>query len=115
MGIDAGTLLNMLRGAGPSAALRRFLGDNYPPAELGQAADRYGRLVERFQALRPGAPVALARAPGRINLIGEHTDYNGLPVFPFAIHRDLAAAFAPRPDPVIALHNLDPAYPPRPA
>jgi len=113
MGIDAGTLLNMLRGAGPSTALRRFLSDNYPPAEQGQAADRYSRLVERFQALRPGAPLALVRAPGRINLIGEHTDYNGLPVFPFAIHRDLAAAFSPREDARMVLHNLDPAYPPR--
>ena len=113
MGMEAGELLGMLRAAGPSAALRRFLSDNYPPAEQVQAADRYGRLVERFQALRPGTPVALARAPGRINLIGEHTDYNGLPVLPFAIHRDLAAAFAPRPDPVVALHNLDPAYPSR--
>jgi len=57
--------------------------------------------------------VSLARAPGRINLIGEHTDYNGLPVFPFAIHRDLAAAFGPREDGRVVLHNLDPAYPPR--
>jgi galactokinase len=57
--------------------------------------------------------VSLARAPGRINLIGEHTDYNGLPVFPFAIHRDLAAAFGPREDGWVVLHNLDPAYPPR--
>jgi N-acetylgalactosamine kinase len=112
MGIDAGELLKMLQ-AEPQGSLRQLLAENYPLEEQGTAADRYRRLVERFRALFPGAPVCLARAPGRINLIGEHTDYNGLPVFPFAIHRDLAAAFAPRPDPVIALHNLDPAYPSR--
>ena len=28
-------------------------------------------------------------APGRVNLIGGHTDYNGLPVLPFAINRNI--------------------------
>ncbi len=104
-------------GAGPAAApaqaLEGFLGANYPPQERSGTAGRYLRLVERYRELFPGQPVRLARAPGRINLIGEHTDYNGLPVFPFAIHRDLAAAFGPRQDGRVVLHNLDPAYPPR--
>src|SRR5215216_5647140 len=38
--------------------------------------DRFGR-----------APEALASAPGRVNLIGEHTDYNGGEVLPIAIAR----------------------------
>lgn len=37
----------------------------------------------------------VAAAPGRINLIGEHTDYNDGFVFPIAIDRHVAVAFAP--------------------
>jgi len=37
----------------------------------------------------------ITKAPGRVNLIGEHTDYNGGYVPPFAIDRTTAIAFAP--------------------
>jgi galactokinase len=37
-------------------------------------------------------PIVAASAPGRVNLIGEHTDYNGGPVLPVAIERRTAAA-----------------------
>ena len=44
------------------------------------------------QAFGPG-PIAVARAPGRVNLIGDHTDYNGGYVLPMAIDRDVRIAF----------------------
>jgi galactokinase len=64
-------------------------------------ADRFG-----------GAPTHVARAPGRVNLIGEHTDYNDLPVFPMAIQREVRIALRPRDDGIVAVHTLQPAFPP---
>src|SRR5919202_1463698 len=43
-------------------------------------------------------PALVASAPGRVNLIGEHTDYNGGFVLPCAIDRRIAAAVGPSPD-----------------
>lgn len=67
-----------------------------------------GQFQERFP--EAGKPFA-CRVPGRINLLGEHLDYNGLPVLPMAIDRELHLAFAGQPQPLVRLRNMDPAYP----
>ncbi|SEL35425.1 galactokinase [Roseateles sp. YR242] len=55
--------------------------------------------VVRAYTERHGVPPAvLARAPGRVNLIGEHTDYNDGFVLPAAIDRDTWIAAGPRDD-----------------
>lgn len=58
-----------------------------------------------------GVEPQIVRAPGRVNLIGEHTDYNGLPVCPMAIGREIQLAFAPRQDSWIELQNLNQDFP----
>ncbi len=59
--------------------------------------------AERFG----GRPQALVRAPGRVNLIGEHTDYNDGFVLPMAIDREVAIALTPRDDGRVVCHGLD--------
>ena len=56
---------------------------------------------------RYGTPALLARAPGRINLIGEHTDYNMGFVLPAAIAQSALVAVGLRSDHEIHLHALD--------
>ena len=52
------------------------------------------RALEAYTEKFGGKPDVVASAPGRINLIGEHTDYNGGFVLPCAIDRRIAVAAA---------------------
>jgi len=76
-------------------------------------SDGLSALKEAFKTVyaESGEP-RICRAPGRVNLIGEHTDYNGLPVLPMTINREIRIAFAPRRDGLVRLHNMDAAYAP---
>ena len=50
------------------------------------------RALQAYREKFDGEPDLVASAPGRINLIGEHTDYNGGFVLPCAIDRRIAVA-----------------------
>lgn len=52
-------------------------------------------------------PTLLAHAPGRVNLIGEHTDYNDGFVLPAAIDRAVYVAAAPRADSTVHMVSID--------
>src|SRR5213075_192976 len=51
--------------------------------------------IDLFQKTFRTTPRAAASAPGRVNLIGEHTDYNGGPVLPIAIAEWTTAVVGP--------------------
>ncbi|CCB74852.1 Galactokinase [Streptantibioticus cattleyicolor NRRL 8057 = DSM 46488] len=58
-----------------------------------------------FQQLYGFTPEGVWAAPGRVNLIGEHTDYNDGFVLPFALTRTTVAAASRRDDGVLRLHS----------
>src|SRR5436189_5649032 len=60
-----------------------------------------GNASALFRAAFGVAPRAVASAPGRVNLIGEHTDYNGGPVLPIAIAQRTTVAVGPADDGVL--------------
>jgi galactokinase len=69
-------------------------------------------LLDRLAAAYPGlagrrADAGLVRAPGRVNLIGEHTDYNDGLVLPAAIDREIRIAYVPTDDGRVALTRAD--------
>lgn len=65
------------------------------------------QVTEEFQRRYGEAPTLVIRAPGRVNLIGEHTDYNDGFVMPLAIDRAAWIAARPRNDSYVTLYSLD--------
>ena len=66
-----------------------------------------GQLHGEFQRHFGRAPQLGVRAPGRVNLIGEHTDYNDGLVLPCAIDRDTLVLAAAREDQEVHAFSLD--------
>src|SRR5262245_19369036 len=71
------------------------------------ATDPVAAARQAFERLTRHAPQGVAFAPGRVTLIGEHTDYNDGFVLPMAIPQGIAAAFAPRSDMRLCVHASD--------
>jgi galactokinase len=77
------------------------------------AAERSTALLDALSELSgeavPDVPVRLVRAPGRVNLIGEHTDYNLGYVMPVAISLDTWIASRPRDDSTVRMASMQTA------
>ncbi len=71
--------------------------------DLLSAADLTDETVRGFTAAFGGAPSLVGRAPGRVNLIGEHTDYNAGRCLPTALPHATYAAVRHRTDGALAL------------
>lgn len=68
---------------------------------------RREKTMPDFSTLFGRAATVVADAPGRVNLIGEHTDYNGGFVLPAAIPQRSAVEVAPRPDGRVRVASVD--------
>jgi galactokinase len=68
---------------------------------------RRQELSKAFARLYGKTPSIWARAPGRVDLMGSHTDYNMGNVMTMAIDRDTWIAARPREDGWVAIHSLD--------
>src|SRR5918993_4511197 len=71
-----------------------------------QSSFNTGKLKEKYKALFNAEPL-LVRSPGRVNIIGEHTDYNEGFVLPAAIDKAIFIAIGKREDNVISLYAQD--------
>ena len=75
--------------------------------------DRYEDALAAFRHTYGPGPVEIFRAPGRVNLIGEHTDYNHGYVMPAALDKDVLLLARPRGDREVRLANVEPDFPQR--
>ena len=65
------------------------------------------KVLQAFQAEYGGDPIWITRSPGRVNIIGEHTDYNDGFVLPMAIEYAAWVALKPREDRLVRVSALD--------
>ncbi|KZT53529.1 galactokinase gal [Calocera cornea HHB12733] len=75
-------------------------------------AERWNALLDHYHAVFGQKPTHVARAPGRVNLIGEHIDYALFGVLPSAISRDILIALGPSAAPggQVVAENQDERY-----
>lgn len=90
-----------------SLPLFSSLSDIYPASSLPFQKDRYQALIRKFEEIYKVKPSFVARAPGRVNLIGEHIDYMGFGVLPFALEHDTLMAFCTTSSSTIELSHID--------
>ncbi|XP_011754693.1 N-acetylgalactosamine kinase isoform X5 [Macaca nemestrina] len=88
--------------AAESPAMRRVQVAEHP---------RLLKLKEMFNSKFGSIPKFYVRAPGRVNIIGEHIDYCGYSVLPMAIEQDVLIAVEPVKTYTLQLANTNPLYP----
>ena len=69
--------------------------------------DQIQRFIRQSTQQFGHRPTGVWAAPGRVNLIGEHTDYNDGFVMPFALAEQTLVAATPVPDEVWTVHSVD--------
>jgi len=89
-------------------SIREVYGEN---SEGSGQVERWDRAHQHFKKIYGTNPTHIFRAPGRVNLIGEHTDYNHGYVMPVALDKDILLFVKARTDNKIRLNNIERSYP----
>uniref|UniRef100_A0A7C9CS37 Galactokinase n=1 Tax=Opuntia streptacantha TaxID=393608 RepID=A0A7C9CS37_OPUST len=79
-------------------------------SQLEEAKLRFDKIKSKFQEVFSNSPEVFARSPGRVNLIGEHIDYEGYSVLPMAIRQDTIVAIrkrGPNDEKILRIANLN--------
>jgi galactokinase len=97
-----------MSGEGLRAALERVYGVGAP--DLAAQEARYQHALAAFAAHYGAGEVRVFRAPGRVNLIGEHTDYNHGYVLPLALDKDILFLARARAEGQVRLVNSEAAF-----
>ncbi|XP_036751031.2 N-acetylgalactosamine kinase isoform X4 [Manis pentadactyla] len=79
-------------------------------ADMPVLYDRLLKLKEMFKSKFGSLPKFYVRAPGRVNIIGEHIDYCGYSVLPMAIEQDMLIAVEPVKTHTLQLAKTNPLY-----
>ncbi|MCS6827352.1 MAG: galactokinase [Caldilinea sp.] len=69
--------------------------------------ERTQTLIDEFRTRFGADPQYISRGPGRVNLIGEHTDYNEGFVLPVALKRDVRFVLRPRSDRRVQVYSME--------
>jgi galactokinase len=70
-------------------------------------SQRLETLLAHHRQKNGADPTAVFQAPGRVNLLGEHTDYSGGFCMPAALNFNTLVAATPRADSLLRLHSID--------
>jgi N-acetylgalactosamine kinase len=107
--MDAGLLQKILEEGFEDS----FLTKVYELPELPEVKANLASLMKVFRGtVSDATKVTIVRAPGRVNLLGEHTDYSGLPVLPMAIPREIICCSSKRKDKKVRVRNAKDLYEP---
>ncbi|MBO7436145.1 galactokinase [bacterium] len=108
--MNSAALKAKLEAKDPSV-LEVLLSVNAQAADVAEEArQRLINAITVYEKTFASEEVVVVRAPGRVNLIGEHTDYNGFPVMPMAISRDMLIVAGASKDNVISFANVIPSF-----
>jgi len=82
----------------------------YDSSRLTYQKQRYQNLRDTFYKRYGKEPDFYTRAPGRVNLIGEHIDYSGYSVLPMAVENDIVMAVSQNSEGKLNLSNMNPKF-----